>query len=56
MWTARVFTLYPELFPGPLGIGLYKKALEKKQLAEIRKREKQERDKKQADKKKQRKL
>ena len=30
MWTARVFTLYPELFPGPLGIGLYKKALKKK--------------------------
>ena len=30
MWTARIFTLYPELFPGPLGIGLYKKALEKK--------------------------
>ena len=30
MWTARVFTLYPELFPGPLGIGLYKKAREKK--------------------------
>ena len=30
MWTVRVFTLYPELFPGPLGIGLYKKALEKK--------------------------
>jgi tRNA (guanine37-N1)-methyltransferase len=30
MWTAKVFTLYPELFPGPLGIGLYKKALEKK--------------------------
>jgi tRNA (guanine37-N1)-methyltransferase len=30
MWTARVFTLYPELFPGPLGIGLYKKAHEKK--------------------------
>jgi len=26
MWTVRVFTLYPELFPGPLGIGLYKKA------------------------------
>ncbi|MDC0059889.1 tRNA (guanosine(37)-N1)-methyltransferase TrmD, partial [Pelagibacteraceae bacterium] len=24
------FTLYPEFFPGPLGIGLYKKALEKK--------------------------
>ena len=30
MWTARVFTLYPEIFPGPLGSGLYKKALEKK--------------------------
>ena len=30
MWTARVFTLYPEQFPGPLGSGLYKKALEKK--------------------------
>ncbi len=29
MWTARVFTLYPELFPGPLDSGLYKKALEK---------------------------
>jgi len=30
MWTARVFTLYPELFPGPLDYGLYKKALKKK--------------------------
>ena len=30
MWTTRVFTLYPELFPGPLGIGLYKRAIEKK--------------------------
>ena len=30
MWKARVFTLYPELFPGPLGSGLYKKAQEKK--------------------------
>ena len=30
MWVARVFTLYPELFPGPLSSGLYKKALEKK--------------------------
>ena len=30
MWTARIFTLYPELFPGPLGSGLYKNALEKK--------------------------
>ena len=30
MWTARIFTLYPELFPGPLGVGLYKKAMDKK--------------------------
>ena len=30
MWVARVFTLYPELFPGPLNSGLYKRALEKK--------------------------
>ena len=30
MWKARVFTLYPELFPGPLDIGLYKKAMDKK--------------------------
>ena len=30
MFVARVFTLYPGLFPGPLGSGLYKKALEKK--------------------------
>ena len=30
MWTARVFTLYPELFPGPLASGLYKNALDKK--------------------------
>ena len=30
MWKARICTLYPELFPGPLAIGLYKKALEKK--------------------------
>ena len=29
MWTAKVFTLYPELFPGPLNIGIYKKALKK---------------------------
>jgi len=29
MWVARVFTLYPELFPGPLDSGLYKKAHEK---------------------------
>ena len=30
MWKVRVFTLYPELFPGPLDSGLYKKALDKK--------------------------
>ena len=30
MWKARVFTLYPEIFPGPLKRGLYGKALEKK--------------------------
>ena len=30
MWKARVFTLYPELFPGPLASGLYKKAMKKK--------------------------
>ena len=30
MWKARIFTLYPELFPGPLGSGLYKRALDKK--------------------------
>ena len=30
MWRTRVFTLYPELFPGPLDFGLYKKALKKK--------------------------
>jgi len=30
MWKVRIFTLYPELFPGPLNVGLYKKAIEKK--------------------------
>ena len=30
MWKVRVFTLYPELFPGPFDIGLYKRALDKK--------------------------
>ena len=30
MWLARVFTLYPELFPGPLDSGLCKKAQKKK--------------------------
>ena len=33
MWKVRVFTLYPELFPGPLHSGLYKKALDKKKLS-----------------------
>ena len=27
MWQARVFTLYPKIFPGPLSKGLYGKAL-----------------------------
>ena len=30
MWQAQVFTLYPEVFPGPLSKGLYGKALLKK--------------------------
>ena len=30
MFLARIFTLYPDLFPGPLGNGLYGKAMEKK--------------------------
>ena len=30
MWQAQVFTLYPEIFPGPLNKGLYGKALAKK--------------------------
>ncbi len=30
MWSVKVFTLYPEFFPGILDIGLYKKAREKK--------------------------
>ena len=29
MWQAQVFTLYPEVFPGPLSEGLYGKALSK---------------------------
>ena len=29
MWKAQVFTLYPEVFPGPLSKGLYGKALTK---------------------------
>ena len=27
MFFARIFTLYPELFPGPLNHGIYGKAL-----------------------------
>ena len=30
MWKARIFTLYPEVFPGPLTKGIYGKALGKK--------------------------
>jgi tRNA (guanine37-N1)-methyltransferase len=30
MLKVRVFTLYPELFPGPLDVGIYKKAREEK--------------------------
>ena len=30
MWQAQIFTLYPEIFPGPLNKGLYGKALSKK--------------------------
>ena len=30
MWKARIFTLYPEIFPGPLDKGLYGKALSSK--------------------------
>ena len=30
MWQAQVFTLYPEVFPGPLSKGLYGKGLSKK--------------------------
>ena len=30
MWQAQVFTLYPEVFPGPLSKGLYGKALSQK--------------------------
>jgi len=30
MWKARIFTLYPEIFPGPLDKGLYGKALSNK--------------------------
>ena len=30
MWQSKVFTLYPEIFPGPLAKGLFGKALENK--------------------------
>ena len=30
MWKARIFTLYPEIFPGPLNKGLYGKGLSNK--------------------------
>ena len=30
MFTARIFTLYPDMFPGPLSEGLFGRALEKK--------------------------
>ena len=30
MFVARIFTLYPEFFPGPLEKGLYGKALDEK--------------------------
>ena len=30
MFVARICTLYPEFFPGPLGKGLYGKALDEK--------------------------
>ena len=29
MWQAQVFTLYPDVFPGPLSKGLYGKAMSK---------------------------
>ena len=30
MWQAQIFTLYPDIYPGPLSKGLYGKALSKK--------------------------
>ena len=30
MWQAQIFTLYPDIYPGPLSKGLYGKALSNK--------------------------
>ena len=30
MFKVKIFTLYPDLYPGPLNTGIYKKALESK--------------------------
>ena len=30
MLKVKIFTLYPDLFPGPLDVGIYKRAREKK--------------------------
>ena len=30
MFSANIFTLYPEIFPGALGYGIYQRAFEKK--------------------------
>jgi len=30
MLNIKIFSLYPDMFPGPLGMGLYKKAISKK--------------------------
>ncbi len=30
MWTVRIFTLFPDVFPGPLNKGIYGRALKKK--------------------------
>jgi tRNA (guanine37-N1)-methyltransferase len=30
MMEVKIFTLYPDLFPGPLSTGIYKKAMENK--------------------------
>ena len=35
MLEVKVFTLYPDLFPGPLDIGIFKKAKENKEVLSI---------------------